>query len=350
MSKSFIAYIRVSTHKQGHTGVSLQEQQQSIIRYAKLHQLSITSWYEETETASKIGRSKFQTVVSSVKQGCGRYGLLMHKIDRGVRNLKDWATIGELMDQGVDVRFVHDNLDMRTRGGRLTADLQAVIAADFIRNLRDEVKKGIQGRLRQGLYPFKAPCGYLDQGRGKTKTPEPAVAPLVVAAFKLYASGAYSLRQLSAEMSVMGLNSLKGFPLRTTVLSKMLRNPFYVGDLVVNGQTYQGKHQPLISRELFDHVQKLLKQRCPNKRVKHRFQFSRRLRCVGCGKCLVGEKQKVHIYYRCGGCKGVCVREDRVSAKDTRFQLLFESRSANEPLLEPWEKFDSPWVGASSAN
>lgn len=74
----------------------------------------------------------------------------MHKIDRGARNLKHWVTIGELMDQGVDVRFVHDNLDMQTRGGRLTAD--------FIRNLRDEVKKGIQGRLRQNLYLFHPVC------------------------------------------------------------------------------------------------------------------------------------------------------------------------------------------------
>lgn len=346
MQKSFIAYTRVSTQKQGSTGVSLQEQKRSIIRYAEQHQLTITSWHEETETAAKSGRTEFQRVVRSIQQESGRHGLLMHKIDRGARNLKDWATIGELMDQGVDVRFVHDNLDMQTRGGRLTADLQAVIAADFIRNLRDEVKKGIQGRLRQGLYPFKAPRGYHDQGRGKTKTPDPAVAPLVVAAFKLYGSGAYSLNQLSAELSVLGMNSSKDLPLSVTALSKLLHNPFYVGDLVVAEQTYEGIHQPLISRELFDHVQKLLKQRRPNRRTKHRFQFSRRLRCVRCAKCLVGEKQKAYVYYRCGRCKGVCVREDRISAQDTRFCLLFEPRFPNEPLLEPWEKFDSPWVGS----
>lgn len=346
MNLTYIAYTRVSTQKQGSTGVSLQEQKRSIIRYAEQHQLTIASWHEETETAAKSGRTEFQKVVRVIQQESGRLGLLMHKIDRGARNLKDWATIGELMDQGVDVRFVHDNLDMQTRGGRLTADLQAVIAADFIRNLRDEVKKGIQGRLRQGLYPFKAPRGYRDQGRGKAKTPDPAVAPLVVAAFKLYGSGAYSLNQLSAELSVLGMNSIQGMPLSATALSKLLHNPFYVGDLVVAGQTYEGIHQPLISRELFDHVQTLLKWRRPKSCTKHRFRFSRRLRCTQCERCLVGEKQKVHVYYRCGRCKGICVREDRISEKDTRFRLLFEPRYPNEPLLEPWEKFDSPWVGS----
>ena len=49
----------------------------------------------------------------------------------------------------------------------LTADIQAVIAADYVRNLREECKKGIDGRLKQGLTPWAAPIGYLDQGGGK---------------------------------------------------------------------------------------------------------------------------------------------------------------------------------------
>ena len=69
-------------------------------------------------------------------------GLIIHKVDRGARSLRDWADIGDLIDAGVDLRFAHDDLDLSTRGGRLTADIQAVIATDYIRNLREEVKKG----------------------------------------------------------------------------------------------------------------------------------------------------------------------------------------------------------------
>ena len=58
------------------------------------------------------------------------------------------------------------SLDLNTRGGRLSADIQAVVAADFIRNLREETKKGFYGRLKQGLYPICAPIGYLDRGGG----------------------------------------------------------------------------------------------------------------------------------------------------------------------------------------
>lgn len=95
-------------------------------------------------------------------------GIILHKLDRGARNLRDWAAIGELSDQGVEIHFVNESLDLQSRGGRLSADIQAVVAADYIRNLREETRKGFYGRLKQGLYPLRAPLGYLDQGKGKS--------------------------------------------------------------------------------------------------------------------------------------------------------------------------------------
>src|SRR5271170_7341091 len=94
-------------------------------------------------------------------------GVLIHKIDRSARNMKDWAERGELIDQGVEVHFVNESLDLASRGGRLSADIQAVVAADYIRNLREESRKGFYGRIKQGLFPLPAPVGYLDMGQGK---------------------------------------------------------------------------------------------------------------------------------------------------------------------------------------
>lgn len=97
--------------------------------------------------------------------------LVVHKIDRSARNFRDWALIGDLADSGIEIHFATETLDFGSRGGRLAADVQAVVAADYIRNLRDETKKGLQGRLKQGIYPFKAPLGYLDTGGGNPKAP-----------------------------------------------------------------------------------------------------------------------------------------------------------------------------------
>ena len=173
---SYFGYVRVSTAKQGE-GVSLEAQKEAIEAYPARNDFTISDWFEEKETAAKQGRPVFNSMVKALRQRKA-LGLVVHKIDRSARNFRDWARIGELADQGFDIRFATETLDFQSRGGRLSADIQAVIAADYIRNLREETRKGIEGRLKQGLYPFGAPIGYLDNGKGKPKTPDPERARL----------------------------------------------------------------------------------------------------------------------------------------------------------------------------
>lgn len=148
-------------------------------------------------------------MVRSLQAGDAQ-GLIVHKIDRSARNFSDWARIGELVDTGIDVHFAHESLDLRSRGGRLTADIQAVIVADYVRNLREECLKGMEGRLKQGLFPWAAPIGYLDQGGGKAKTLDPIRAPLVRQAFELYATRRYSFNTLRLELQRRGLVTFTG--------------------------------------------------------------------------------------------------------------------------------------------
>src|SRR4051794_3268510 len=137
-------------------------------------------------------------------------GVIIHKIDRGARNLKDWADLGELIDSGMEVHFANESLDLHSRGGRLSADIQAVVAADYIRNLREETIKGFYGRLKQGFYPRPAPLGYRDQGSALAKLADPIQAPLITQAFELYGSGLYNLDRLTREMHRLGLRTKAG--------------------------------------------------------------------------------------------------------------------------------------------
>src|ERR1043165_2031570 len=189
--QGYIGYTRVSTTKQGE-GVSLEVQKEAISRYAERNQFQIDLWLEEMETAAKRGRPVFTEAIKLLRHEKHK-GIILHKLDRGARNLKDWAEIGELSDRGVEVHFVNESLDLHSRGGRLSADIQAVVAADYIRNLREETRKGFYGRLKQGLYPLQAPIGYVDNGGGKAKTICPIKGPLVRQAFELYATARYSL-------------------------------------------------------------------------------------------------------------------------------------------------------------
>ncbi len=319
----YFSYIRVSTAKQGEHGVSLQEQQEAIDRYAQRNGLDIVQRFEERETAAKRGRPVFTRMLKLLRTGKSD-GVIIHKIDRSARNLKDWADLGELIDHGIAVHFANESLDLHSRGGRLSADIQAVIAADYIRNLREETRKGFYGRLKQGVYPLPAPVGYIDEGRGKPKTPDPDKAPLVRRAFELYATGHHNLDTLGHEAFRMGLRNRNGGRVTRNGLSVMLNNPFYIGLIRLRrtGETFQGAHQAIITPSLFDRVQHVLTGKFNARSKRYDFVFRKMLTCEHCEFSLIGELQKGHVYYRCHtrGCPTTTVRHDVVH--DRMRQLL----------------------------
>jgi DNA invertase Pin-like site-specific DNA recombinase len=315
--KRYFSYIRVSTLRQGQHGTSLTEQREAIKRYAQRWNLTIIEEFEEKETAAKFGRPIFNRMLKALKRGQAD-GVLIHKIDRSARNLRDWADLGELIDQGIEVHFANESLDLHSRGGRLSADIQAVVAADYIRNLREETRKGFYGRIKQGLYPCPAPTGYLDCGKGQPKQVDPVQGPLVKQAFELYASGSYSLIALVEEMHALGLRNKKGGKVTLNGMSNILHNPFYLGLVKIKTQdeVYTGCHSPIITRQLFNQVQDVLQGKHIKVKQRHDMLFRRMLICVGCGKKLRGELHKGYNYYRCHtkGCAQKSIREDKAEA------------------------------------
>lgn len=329
--QQFFGYIRVSTAKQGVHGVSLQEQRDAIVRYAERNRLTVASWFEERETAAKRGRPVFGEMLRLLRQRKAG-GVLMHKIDRSARNLKDWAELGELVEQGIEVYFANESLDLHTRGGRLSADIQAVVAADYIRNLREETRKGFYGRIKQGLYPLPAPVGYLDRGKGKVKEIDPIKGPLVRKAFDLYGTGRHNVETLGEELWRLGLRNTRGGRITRTGLSMLLHNPFYIGLIKLRrtGETFPGAHEPLIPKSLFDRVADIARGKFNARTQRYDFLFRRMLTCAHCGYSLIGERQKGHTYYRChtANCATKAMREEAVEKAVTEAfaKLHFDER------------------------
>lgn len=312
--KGCFGYVRVSTLKQG-DGVSLDAQKDAIIEYANRRGLAISQWWEEKETAAKQGRPVFNRMVAELKRGEAK-GLVIHKIDRSARNYHDWAVISDLADSGVDFHIATESFDFNTYGGRMAADFMAVVAANYVRNLKQEIRKGQQGQLKIGLLPWAAPIGYRNNGRAQVKTPDPVTAPLVRQAFKLYSDGTQSIRSLVDEMKKRGLRTTSGRPLSKGGIEKMLSNPFYCGIIRVrrSGHTYPGAHEPLISPTLFQRVQDIKSGKNIKKVTRHNHLYRGLFRCKHCSRSLIGESQKGRVYYRCQtkDCATKTVREDCV--------------------------------------
>lgn len=315
------AYARVSTPRQGEKGVSLHEQKSAIERYARQRGLTITRWFEERETAAKTGREEFTKMLRLLRLKAAE-GVVIHKIDRSARNLEDWAGLGKLVDAGADIHFATENLDLHTVAGRLSADIQAVVAAHYSRNLREETKKGFYGRLKQGFYPLRAPVGYLDQGAAKPKIPDPVRASLVREAFELYSTGTISLPNLTREMCERGLRNRSGGPVSLNGLATMLKNPFYIGLMRIDrtGETFRGNHETLIETRVFERVQQALAGKRVDRVQSHIFTYSRIVHCRSCRYSLIGERKKGRVYYRCHNrpfktpavCPPTCIREEHI--------------------------------------
>ena len=311
-------YVRVSTLKQG-DGASLEAQKDAITGFASQQGLVITNWFEELETASKRGRPIFDDMMRRLKAGKAQ-GVIVHRWDRSARNFTDWAAIGELADQGIKVFCVADNIDFDSRSGRLMADIQMVLAADYSRNLSIEVQKGQNQRLKQGHWPWRAPLGYIDTGEGRLKALCPIKSPLVKEVFDRYLTGDYSITSLTEVMCDRGLTGYYNQPLVRRNVEQILRNPYYCGQLKCRRGVFNGGHKPLITVATFQMIQKIKANKSTKKQTKHSYLFRNLIECGVCGRMLTGERQKAHIYYRCHSkkCPEKSYREDALEKEMTK--------------------------------
>ncbi len=152
--------------------------------------------------------------------------------------------------------------------------------------------------------------------------------------FEWYVMGQYSVLDVTRMAREHGLafrNS--GNPMSQSSVHKMLRNPIYMGDFDWNGQCYNGTHEPIVSRELWDKAQALLTGRYVNrnKKPKRDFAFTGLMRCGHCCCSMVAEiKKSRYVYYHCSRAKGKCpepyTREERFA------ELLDRLRFADEVL------------------
>jgi hypothetical protein len=132
-----------------------------------------------------------------------------------------------------------------------------------------------------------------------------------------------------------------GKPIRGAALSDLLNNPFYIGIIRLKrtGEAFQGAHEPLIPKTLFDRVQRVLRGKTQGRVNSHEFLFRRLLTCRRCGYSLIGERQKGRAYYRCHTktCRGTSIREDAVEREFevtlTRLQFNQEEQRYFATLL-----------------
>lgn len=344
-------YARVSSKDQEREGFSIPAQQALLRAYATDQGLNVVQEFVDVETAKRAGRTSFTQMVTYLRKHKTCRVLLVEKTDRLYRNLKDWVTLDEM--DGLEIHLVKEGTvlsDDSRSSEKFIHGIKVLMAKNYIDNLSEETRKGMVEKARQGMWPAKAPLGYRNVQRDDGKRiiePDPAVAPLVRQLFEWYATGDYSLKELTKKAREEGLTFRRSKqPVPRSTLHAMLLNPLYIGDFEWAGVYYKGIHEPIVTRELFDRVQEILTGRISRGRrsQKHLFTFSGLVQCAACHaegheRMLIGSLvKKQYVYYHCDRCKGLKrVKYQRESAIDAAYVRALRKLRLNDVVHE-WLK------------
>jgi site-specific DNA recombinase len=309
--KQAVIYARVSSKEQEKEGFSIPAQLKLLKEYAAAQGFAVANEYVDVETAKQTGRTSFGEMVAYLKAHPSIRVMLVEKTDRVYRNLKDWVTMdgrGNALPQRRCGAFAWSRSSEKFMHG-----IKVLMAKNYIDNLSEEARKGMQEKAEQGIWPTKTPLGYrniIGPDGKKIIAVDTAVAPIVAKLFDWYANGGISLKEAAKKAQAAGLvYAQSGAKVPVSTVHTILRNRLYTGQFEWNGKLIQGKHEPLVSIDLWERVQGMMDGRHAkkSKRGKHDFAFSGLIACHACGCAVVGEiKKERYVYYHCTGYADKC--------------------------------------------
>ncbi len=337
---------RVSSREQEETGYSLPAQEKLLKGYAEKLVFGVTKIFSISESASgRKQREIFSSMTEYVKKNNIKI-IICEKVDRLTRNFKDAVMIDEWLEEDEErqVHLVKDSLILHKNSrsqDKLNWGVRIIFAKNYIDNLSEEVKKGQKEKLAQGWLPCRPLPGYKTVGeRGhKIHVQDETTAPLISRFLEQYSEGDCSVKKLADIMFEAGLRSSTGGRIYKSRVHQLLKDPFYIGKIRWNGEIYQGKHEPLISQEIFDKIQLVLAGKNTPKINRHMFLFKQLLKCAECKGTVTWEIHKGIIYGHCNHYRN-CSQKKWTREDVIENQLLtgFEGLQLKNSHIAEWLK------------
>lgn len=312
----YCLYARKSTESDEKQALSIDSQVKEMLQIAERDGLEIIDIRRESHSAKDSGqRPVFKELLEDIRRG--RYnGILTWAPDRLSRNAGDLGSVVDLMDQQLlhEIRTYGQHFKNSPNEKFLLMILcsQAKLEND---NKSINVKRGLRTRVEMGLWPNPAPTGYLKEKRTDRKCQtliDPDRAPVIKQMFEKVAYEKWSGRKvynwLRFDLNFRTAAGHKHLSLGN--IYKILENHFYYGVFEYpkkSGNWYTGKHEPIITKELYDQVQAQMRSnvlRVENKE----FAFTKMMTCGLCGSGITADEKfkkqqngNVHryVYYGC---------------------------------------------------
>jgi len=313
-------YIRVSTEMQKERGESLSVQLRRLTAYVESKENWIVSErYEDAGISAKnTNRSEFSRMMSDVENGKLDV-ILCTKLDRLFRNTKDFLDTADYFDvKNINFVCLEGNIDTSTPAGRVFSTMRAAFAQFERETTADRVRDVMKSRAEQGKWNGgPSPYGYKDENKQLIKDQKEILVTKKI--YDLYLKHK-SLRCVTHKLNNDGIKTRKNELWTVSSVKRILTNPFYYGEIVYNKRSHsykgqlkwnskdkyirgKGTYPTIISKELFDSVQIIIKQQSkttPRKNAK--YLLSGLVYCSECSSRMHGQRSKEkHMYYRCYG-------------------------------------------------
>jgi len=295
-------YTRVSTDNQAEVEFnSCQAQEEKIKSFINSQEniLVFKVYSDAGFTGANLERPALQEMLRDMQENKINV-VLVYKIDRLTRSPKDFYALIEIFEQyKVDFISITERFDTSTPSGRLLRNIMLTFA-QFERELTSErTKDKLLERANKGMWNGgSVPFGY--KVVDKRLVPDGQKLTEIFALFAETGSLARTY-QLLKEKQIF---NDKNLPFSKAHLQSILRNPVYIGKMRFSGKVCQGIHQPLISEDLFNHVQQFHRERFRRLRLYKNYLLAGLVHCAECNSFMTPahstkKSLKRYYYYRC---------------------------------------------------
>jgi site-specific DNA recombinase len=332
---AYVIYARKSSESEDRQILSIDSQIRELRAIAARERVQIAEVLTETKSAKAPGRPVFGNLMRRVGRG-EIAGVLCWKMDRLSRNPLDSGVILQAQADGKLQRIItSDGIKTAGSNDRLMGTFELAFATKFIDDLRENTKRGLRERLSRGWATWVPPIGYRNDVIEKTIVRDEQRFPLVRRMWDLLLSGEMRPEQIrKLANDTWGLRTpthkrLGGKPLSRSVLYRIFENPFYLGVIPLgDGRRLPGKHEPMVTREEFDHARRLLGRPGRHRPKRLEFAFTGIFKCGNCGAAITAEEHikpsgRRYVYYHCSRQRTLVekCREPAISEPDLVAQL-----------------------------
>src|SRR5258706_111314 len=264
ITKKAVIYCRVSTKEQVEEGNSLVTQEKICKDYAYKNGYEIAEVFiEQGESAKTAERKELQRLIAYCENRKNQISnVIAYKIDRISRNVYDYSKLRiSFKRHGIDIKSASEHFEDNP-AGRFMDNIIANVA-QFDNDVRAERSVGgMKEAMHEGRYVWAAPLGY-DNVRisGKSNIVLNDMAPLVRKAFETVAKNTFPSEEVRKIIAKEGLVTKSGKAISKSQFNRLLKNEIYAGWIIKFGERHKGNFAPMVTQELFDQVQRVLKYR-----------------------------------------------------------------------------------------